>query len=175
MTMTTPDLTSIAAAAVAGDTTLQDRVRGLVNSLLDEAEELIDSGPPSVKASLIRTVVPALVKEMNADGGSEAIDQMRASLSELHTEIRASLATPATPLPTAPSDALPADSPILAALVSATEPPPLPRPDTRNRAARSEERRVEKRAAKSTARRPAIKKAAAKPPAKKAAPKRKPT
>lgn len=171
----TTDLSAIAAAAVANDTSLQERVRGLVNSLLDEAEELIDSGPPSVKASLIRTVVPALVKEMNADGGSEALDRMRADLAELHAEVRSTLATPATPLPTAPTDALPADSPILAALTSATEPPPLPRPDTRNRAARSEERRVEKRAAKSTARRPAVKKAAAKPPVEKAAPKRKPT
>lgn len=65
----------VAAAVVQGDDQIRDRVRGLVNALLADAEYTIKFGSASERAQLMRMIVPPLLKSLQSadvNSGEEA-------------------------------------------------------------------------------------------------------
>lgn len=77
----------VAAAIVANDPQIRQRMKKIVNSLLDDAERTIAIGDPRDKAQLMKQVMPALLRSMqgadaNASEAAEkvAYDRMLAAL-----------------------------------------------------------------------------------------------
>lgn len=68
-------IASVAASIVADDPQIRRRMQRLVNALLTDAEHTIQWGSHTEKASLMRSVMPALLRSMqgaDADASSAA-------------------------------------------------------------------------------------------------------
>jgi len=70
-------IADVAAHIVANDPQIRRRMQRLVNAMLDDAEHLIRYGTPTERITLMKQVVPALLRSMRgADANaSEAAEQ----------------------------------------------------------------------------------------------------
>lgn len=142
------DFQDIAAQVVAEDDELKSRVRGLIDLMLEQSEELIQTGTPAIKLQLMKSVIPALVKEMRPAEKNDELAELRTAMRELYASLRENVASP-RPLPSfitdaasdaPPADDLPEDEAPVTHLDTATghahRPPPVPTPNTRTDASR---------------------------------------
>ena len=85
-------------AAVAEVVSTDDQVRreaaAFVNLAIRQAKGLLLTGTPDVKAQLIRSVVPAMVKAVTVDDSADEHADLRAAFRELAAELRAEVADP---------------------------------------------------------------------------------
>lgn len=84
----------LAAAVMEGDDELKGRVRGFVNSCLDEAEQLLSYGTPQTKAGVIRTVMPALVKVLGEEKQGDEMAVLRNEVEQMFAEVRSGIGNP---------------------------------------------------------------------------------
>lgn len=102
-------LVDAAQHLVATDRELQARVRNLIDGLLTEAERQLATAPPATKITLIRTVLPAIVKEAKAHEQDGKIIELQEQVRALMISTRGQIGPQAIP------DALlpPEDTPVL--------------------------------------------------------------
>lgn len=81
-------LADAARHIVATDTALQARVRNLLDALLTEAERQLEVAAPATKLAMIRTVLPAMVKESRNQEQDTKIDELQAQVRALMTQTR---------------------------------------------------------------------------------------
>jgi hypothetical protein len=74
--------------AVKEDEELASRVRTFANTVMDEAEHLIRHGNPYLKANLIRSLMPALSKGLQARQEDDTITQLRGEFRAMVEEMR---------------------------------------------------------------------------------------
>ncbi len=115
------DMAALAAQVVSDDDAIKARVRRLVISTIELYEEMLITGTPAVKAQLIRSVVPAMLKEMQEEKVDDSIVNLRAEMREMMEQVRQPV-TIHTPLEDENGDMLPEDTPRL----PAPDLPPLP-------------------------------------------------
>lgn len=111
--MTMPDeLSKLAAAAVNTSPHLQQRINNLVSELLDEAEEIMESGTPKAKADLINRMIPHVVRQMNDKAEDESLVQLRKDMQALREVMRPLIGTGnVLPIIDLPSDGATEDTP----------------------------------------------------------------
>lgn len=69
----------VAAQILAGDSEIKERMRKLVNALIDDAFYIIKFGTPQERAALTRAVVPAFLRSMRgADANAEEAERRAA-------------------------------------------------------------------------------------------------
>lgn len=105
--MASNPLTDAAKHLVATDRELQARVRGLIDGLLTEAERQLTTAPPATKILLIRTVLPAIVKEAKAHEQDGKILELQEQVRQLMISTRAGIGPQAVPDALIPIDAPP--------------------------------------------------------------------
>lgn len=90
------DVTIAAAveAAVSSDDQLRAQVGSFVKRAIGEAEALLVTGSPAVKAQLVRSVVPAMVKAMTVDDSPDEHAELRDRFDDLMAELRSGVADP---------------------------------------------------------------------------------
>lgn len=97
-------------AVVTDDAEIRSKVGRFVKLAISVAEHDLRTGSPAVRATLIRSVVPAMVKAMTVDDSPDEHAELRAQFSDLMAEIRQGVYNPAPPEPEVdvPVDAPPA-------------------------------------------------------------------
>lgn len=90
----------VAAMAVEiakNDAEIEHKVRLLALDALHHAQYILDYGTPALKMQVIRSVLPAMTKELAREQEDEAITKMRAEMIEMFKEMRGS-ALPDSPI-----------------------------------------------------------------------------
>ena len=87
--VTVSDVQAMAAAVVAQDEELRDRVRRLANMTLDAYEQMMRTGTPQVKTALMRSMIPALVKELREEKEDDSIVALRMQVEAMNRQMRA--------------------------------------------------------------------------------------
>jgi hypothetical protein len=80
---TNPILDKAIAAAVQGDDDLTQRARTLADYALERAEYWLENGSAKVQIEVIRSIMPAIGRQMGGKSESEEMTEMRAKLREL--------------------------------------------------------------------------------------------
>ena len=83
------DIAAITAAVVAHDDELRTRVRRLANMTLDAYEHMMINGTPQVKTALMRSMIPALVKELREEKEDDSIVALRSQVEAMNRQMRA--------------------------------------------------------------------------------------
>lgn len=91
--MTVPDVPALLAAADTADPAIRARLNLLVNAMLDEVEHQMRHGTPMAKAALLKTAVPAILKELREEKVDDEIVNLRVAMTELNNDIRLALTT----------------------------------------------------------------------------------
>lgn len=104
MPSNTNPLTDAAQHLVATDRELQARVRTLIDGLLTEAERQLATAPPATKITLIRTVLPAIVKEAKAHEQDGKIIELQEQVRALMISTRAGIGPQEIPQGLIPTD-----------------------------------------------------------------------
>lgn len=82
-------LAAAAASLAAIDPEIQAKMRRLVLQAIDQAQYLMDVGSPPMQMALVKSLMPAMVKEMAKQGGeSDEVAGLRQELRELMLEVR---------------------------------------------------------------------------------------
>jgi len=76
-------------SVVAQDDQLRDRVRRLANMTLDAYEHMMVNGTPQVKTALMRSMIPALVKELREEKEDDSIVVLRMQVEAMNRQMRA--------------------------------------------------------------------------------------
>lgn len=95
------DIVGALAATAAPDDleAIRGRAASLLNRLIDEAEHQLDHGTPRARQELIKTVLPAFLKEQAASAGGRELEVLRLQQEELFATLRNQLtSTPARDL-----------------------------------------------------------------------------
>ena len=101
------------SAAVSGDEDTKRRVRTLVNNMLTYAEEAMEYGTPAVKAALIKTAIPAMIKEMREEKAEdETITLLRQEVRTMYEEMQRKREGEGTMGDNPPIPLLPSDKPL---------------------------------------------------------------
>ncbi len=74
--------------AVVDDPDVKAMVKSLAMDALAEAQDMIRRGSPSVKQSVIRAVMPALVASLKESQVGDGLTDLRAKQNQLFGEIR---------------------------------------------------------------------------------------
>lgn len=82
------DLTSTLISTASDDQEVRAKVKELALKALDEVEDILDHGTPAVKTTVLRSFVPALVREMNKKKEDDEIQELKAQMAELIKEMR---------------------------------------------------------------------------------------
>lgn len=83
------DVNALAAAVVAQDEELRERVRRIANMTLDAYEQMMQTGTPAVKTGLMRSMIPALVKELREEKEDDSIVALRMQVEAMNRQMRA--------------------------------------------------------------------------------------
>jgi len=108
-------LAALAADSDAFDA-LRERAAGMVGRMMSEAERILEVGTPSDKAQFTKTVLPAILKQLQDKKEGDDLAELRAEQAALMADVRAALVGAGTVTPTDEPD-LPAD-----------DTPPTPKP-----------------------------------------------
>jgi len=82
------DVNALAAAVVAQDEELRDRVRRIANMTLDAYEQMMQTGTPAVKTTLMRSMIPALVRELKEEKEDDSIVALRFQVEQMNRQMR---------------------------------------------------------------------------------------
>lgn len=74
--------------SVVDDPEVKTRVKALALLALDEAQDMILRGSPSVKQSMIRSIMPALVASLKESQTGDGLEGLRESQTKLFQEMR---------------------------------------------------------------------------------------
>lgn len=83
------DIAALTASVVAQDDELRTRVRRLANMTLDAYEHMMLNGTPQVKTALMRSMIPALVKELREEKEDDSILALRMQVEAMNRQMRA--------------------------------------------------------------------------------------
>lgn len=81
-------LNDIAAQIIADNPEIRSRVEGMFNSLLDIAEHTIKFGTPSDRVALMKTMVPSMMRSMQAASQTGAERERQAAYERLKESMR---------------------------------------------------------------------------------------
>ena len=81
------DVNDVIASAVSGSPELRARAEQFVSRLLDEAEELLDRSAPTMRAQILRSWLPTLIREMNKTNVQDDLAELRGALSSLRDKV----------------------------------------------------------------------------------------
>lgn len=82
------DIAALTASVVAQDDELRTRVRRLANMTLDAYEHMMLNGTPQVKTALMRSMIPALVKELREEKEDDSILALRMQVEAMNRQMR---------------------------------------------------------------------------------------
>lgn len=102
-------LEHVIAEVVARDPVLQSRVRALIITLLTEAERSMKWGTPAVKARLMSTAVPAMIRTLGDNAAKDDLEELRGEFAKFQAEMRGYTTTTAAIETT--TREIPADTP----------------------------------------------------------------
>lgn len=77
------DILDTVAEAASLDPAIRSRVLALANLALDEAEYLIRYGDPSMKSSIIRTMMVAFAKHLRAEETNNEIERLKLEMQAI--------------------------------------------------------------------------------------------
>lgn len=86
--MTTPVLTAELLSAVIDDPDVRGAVKSLALESLEEARRLLRVGTPPVRARVMATILPVLVKSIGP-ASDTSNDDLRAEMEAMFAEMRA--------------------------------------------------------------------------------------
>jgi hypothetical protein len=81
-------IADVAAAVVANDPAVRERMQRLVNALLSDAEHTLKFGTATERASLMKMVVPALLRSMQSAGADAAEQSRREAMERIYAQMR---------------------------------------------------------------------------------------
>lgn len=81
-----PILTSAVSQAVSEDHELIERTRRLAHAAVARAEYFLANGSPKMQIDIIRSIMPAIGRNMGARSESEELQEMREKLIELQVQ-----------------------------------------------------------------------------------------
>lgn len=81
-------IADVAAAVVADDPALRQRVQGLVSALLADAEHTVQWGSPADRAALMKSIVPNLLRSMQTAGADAHEQAMREAYERIQQTMR---------------------------------------------------------------------------------------
>lgn len=81
-------------AAVGDDPEVRTAVKRLALAALNEAETLVTRGTPAVKARVVNSILPALVKSLADTQDTTTTDELRDRLDGLFAEMRGKQTAP---------------------------------------------------------------------------------
>lgn len=77
----------VAEQVVAGDHQLQDVVKKLIIRSLREADRILKEGTPNQRLALIRSLVPAMARQMDGQSTEDPHAEMRAEMQRMFGEM----------------------------------------------------------------------------------------
>jgi len=90
---------------------IRTRAARLVNRMLAEAERQIETATPEIRAQLVKSVLPSIMKELGGSDADTALDELKAQHFELMEGIRSALTTRLVDTTADTPRALPQDGP----------------------------------------------------------------
>lgn len=75
------------AEVIATDPDLKSRISKLARRALREAEWVLDHGDPAAKNTVIRTLLPAMVKESVASDDEQRLKELESLVSDMRTQM----------------------------------------------------------------------------------------
>lgn len=84
---------SVAAAIVTGDPELRDRVRAIVNNLLDRTEYMMKWGTEAERASLVKSFMPGMIRALQSAEASTTAQAQRTAYEQHRRDVRDALGT----------------------------------------------------------------------------------
>lgn len=81
-------LAEAAQTVISGDKELQARIRDLVDKMLVEAERQLYAGTPAAKLTMLRSVLPGVVKEARAHEQDGRIIELENQIQLLMIQVR---------------------------------------------------------------------------------------
>lgn len=83
-----PDMTTLLMAAAQDDEIVRKAVRMLAMKVLDRADYLLEEGSPATRITVIRAIMPALVKTLEKKQDDDELAELRKVLNEVRDELR---------------------------------------------------------------------------------------
>ena len=83
-------LASLASESDAFDG-LRDRAAGMVGKMMNQAERILEAGTPADKAQFTKTVLPAILKQLQEQKEGDDLAELRQAQADLMSEVRAAL------------------------------------------------------------------------------------
>lgn len=81
-------LSNIAAPIIATDPALQQRIRRIINALLNDVEYIIRNGTPRDRLALFNTIIPQLMKSASQIDASAADKAQQEAFDRLMGQLR---------------------------------------------------------------------------------------
>lgn len=83
---------------------LRDRAAGMVGKMMNQAERILEAGTPADKANFTKTVLPAILKQLQEQKEGDDLAELRQAQADLMSEVRAALLNPESRQPEAVPD-----------------------------------------------------------------------
>jgi hypothetical protein len=81
------DLASVIAETAMSDPAMQKAVRNLAIMAIRKTHHFLQNGSPQVQMQILRSFIPALIREMSKGDESDGHDQLRAEFESLRREM----------------------------------------------------------------------------------------
>ncbi len=87
------DAETLAALAAESDAFdgLRDRAAHMVGRMMDQAERILEVGTPADKAAFTKTVLPAILKQLQEQKEGDDLAELRQAQADLMSEVREAL------------------------------------------------------------------------------------
>lgn len=86
-------LASLAGESDAFDV-LRDRAAGMVGKMMSQAERILEVGTPADKAAFTKTVLPAILKQLQEQKEGDDLAELRQAQADLMSQVRQALVSP---------------------------------------------------------------------------------
>ncbi len=91
-------LASLATESDAFDG-LRDRAAGMVGKMMSQAERILEVGTPADKAAFTKTVLPAILKQLQEQKEGDDLAELRQAQADLMSQVRQALVSPSSRQP----------------------------------------------------------------------------
>lgn len=88
MTLNSDPITAMAVEIAKNDAEIEQQVRRLAKSALDHAQYILNYGTPALKMQVIKSVLPAMTKELAREQENDIIAEMRNEMAAMFDEMR---------------------------------------------------------------------------------------